>query len=489
MNRRAYLALLLCACLAFGSAVMAFAITGAQTRYWADDYCYTAVLRTDGFWRAQVSFYQHTSDRYSVIPLVGISEMFGPQAIRVWPAVAVLLAGASGVWALGLILTAAGTKFSLVERLFVVLIVLFFTLWQAPNLFQSLYWRSGMLTYFMPLIFLTFMAGLLVWLACREQLRGWGVPLIVLLAFMTGGFSETTAALQAGSLGLVIAAGLVVARWGSAAARGFARRLAGWAGWALLGTLAAMLVLYFSPSNQLRLVHMPEPAPLPVLIGLSLRYALDFMVDTVKTQPLPTLLSGLSFLALSLAYHAARWPGYGAVFYHPRHAARMLLLSVAVTYLLIVCVCAPSVYVEVAYPEPRALIAGRLVMVLGLAAGGWASGKLLLALISRFGADRLKGGLVLAGALVLLGLLSLYPLRSASLILQKDLPYYQARAAGWDDRDSQIRAAIAQGQRSLEVPALDSIAGLMELTSNPRVFPNTCTAAAYGLDSLTGVIE
>lgn len=488
-----YLITLTFAILAFGLALLAFAYSGSFTRYWADDYCYNAVLRSDGFWRAQVSFYQHTSDRYSVIPLVGISELFGPQAIRLWPAVGLLLGAVALVWSLGKAARFFGGQLGLAERLLITFSALFFTFWQAPNLFQSLYWRTGMLTYWMPLALNLLLVGLILDWTWRRELKRWVLPAIFLLAFFAGGFSETTTALQAGGLGLALAGALTVERgWlplggerrkgaQGAAARVAMRRLLLLLGVGLLSTLLAMVALFLSPSNALRLVHMPEPAPLPVLVGLSLRYAFDFAVDTVSSQPLPTLVSMLLPLALSLAYQAAC---LGAP--NPRRSATGLALSLAVAYLLIVCVCAPSVYVEVAYPEPRALIAARLVMVLGLAAAGWLAGQLLYYLLRRV---NFLPAVVLTGALALLVLASLYPLRAAWTIWRQDVPQYRQRAVEWDARHREILTRVEQGEQAIQVRALDSIAGLMELTDNPRRFPNNCAAGAYGLSEITGTVD
>lgn len=466
----------------FGIALALYAYTGTFTRYWADDYCYNATLRVDGFWLGQLRFYQHTSDRYSVIPLVGLSEIFGKQAIRFWPAAALLLALPSLTWLLKQLGRVFGAELSLLECLLLSAIILFFTLWQSPNLFQSFYWRTGMLTYFMPLICLCLLGGLVLRQILAVRASFWELGAVILLSFFAGGFSETTAAMQAGAAGLALV--LTIALWWQArrancqtAAHRSALILLGSA---LVGTLLAMVALFVSPSNQLRLVHMPEPAGLPTLLRYSFQFGLDFLRDTLSSQPLPTFVSLLAPFALALAWYVRqdRYP-------NPLRALIFLAGVWTAAYLLVVAVCAPSVYVEVAYPEMRALIAARFAMVLGLAATGWLFGALAMSVSQRL---RISAAWVLLGALLLFAAAALYPLRSVRTTLSTDLPYYQQRAAGWDARDQQVRALIAQGQSRLELPALDSIGGLMDLQTDPGRFPNHCFAGAYGLEQVTGLI-
>ena len=303
--------------LTFGLALLFYALTGFQARYWADDYCYNTVLQADGFWQAQSSFYRHTSDRFSVIPLVGVSEIFGSQAIRFWPVVSILLALAGLTWTIQQAAICGGWKISTAWRLLLAEVILFFTFWQAPNLFQILYWRTGMLTYFMPLVFNIFLTGWILknarqWdlLPGRPALKTsiWPLGITFLLAFFGAGFSETNAALQAGMLGLALAYTLILL-WrerkrlhAGGQFRSQARSYLPFLISALIATVLAMAVLVISPSNQLRLVHMPKPAGLPVLLVYSLRFGWDFLQDTLATQWLPTLLSIFTAFALGFSW-------------------------------------------------------------------------------------------------------------------------------------------------------------------------------------------
>ena len=87
----------------------------------------------------------------------------------------------------------------------------FFAILQAPNRFQTFYWRSAMATHFAPLVYLTAFAALLLMLIRRNESRYpavWIGFLCLIIAFFGGGFSEPPDAV------LVIASALALASVG-----------------------------------------------------------------------------------------------------------------------------------------------------------------------------------------------------------------------------------------------------------------------------------
>jgi hypothetical protein len=65
------------------------------------------------------------------------------------------------------------------------------------------------------------------------------------------------------------------------------------------------------------------------------------------------------------------------------------------------------------------------------------------------------------------------------------IPEYRERALLWDQRDEYIRTASYEGIVDVEVKALDSFGGLMELGSDPKLWVNRCAAVFYGINSIT----
>src|SRR5690606_24061556 len=87
------------------------------------------------------------------------------------------------------------------------LLLVFGTLESTPDLGQSLYWQTGMVTYLLPLVILTGYAGWLVRLALRQD--DFRLPRLALLPaglapFVAGGFSETYAVFQVALLAAAV---------------------------------------------------------------------------------------------------------------------------------------------------------------------------------------------------------------------------------------------------------------------------------------------
>jgi len=70
--------------------------------------------------------------------------------------------------------------------------ILFFTFYLSGNLYQILYWLSGMQTYLTPMVLNTLIFGRLAALAHTTSIKTRHFIEIALLGLIAGGFSETT---------------------------------------------------------------------------------------------------------------------------------------------------------------------------------------------------------------------------------------------------------------------------------------------------------
>ena len=465
-------------CGVFALGLGVFLYTGTLIRYLADDYCFSAVLKTDGFWGAQASFYINTSSRFPVMFLISLSEFFGPLAIRLLPGVTLVL------WTGGLFALFDQVRQRLngsLPRLVSVLgalMVVFFAVYLAPNRLQSIYWRSGMLTYTFPLVVGAWLAAFLVnrsaslsRIASPAGLAG--AVAALLLAFVAGGFSETYSAVQVGALGLALA-GCVF--W----LRGEKRKKSGvLLAAAMAGALAGMLVLVLSPANRGRMAVMPATPPLPKLVGMSLFFAWDFTRDTFGGYWLPVgVFLAASFL---IGISGARWLEPGGASFRWRPVLTALAAIPLAAYLLVVCCVAPTAFGESAPPEGRAWIIARFTLL--LASFAW-WGLLGWAVARRWG-RLLPSWLGLAAAVGML-LLWGYSLR-AVWISAGEIPKSLAWAQAWDRRDALIRSGAQQGQRIFEVDALDSRNGVMELGDQDDLWVNGCAQVFYGVDKIKAI--
>lgn len=474
--------------LVFAASLGLFAWAGFSTRYWADDYCYGAWVRFYGLPGAVLDWYQTSGNRLSTLVAVALGESFGMNAIRWVPLTVLALMVAAWVMCLGQLARLAGLDSTAPgSRVWLALVQVYFLVLLAPDRLQTIYWRMGTLHYTLPLALLLFNLALLVW--AWRRLDRWLWPVVGLsglLAFFAAGFSETYAALQAGVYGtmLLAAAWMGWASLRSAPAKSRSPfRLLPLTGAPLAGTLLMMAVMALAPANAWRQAVMPPPDNLLLVIPYALRYALDFIIASLASRPVPYAVYGLGMAALAiLLCGAGQLPRL-----QPKTAGFGLAISLLATYGLVVCSFAPSAYAGLLYPAARAQMPAAFILLAGLGAAAGLGAVLLAGLVQR-GTQRLapvRGARMAGGvALLLLAAISLYPLRQASIPLNERAGL-AARAERWDTRDAQIRAALAAGVREVRVQQVDVVQSLEDLAPEPSNWINACAALYYQASSIS----
>jgi hypothetical protein len=450
-------------CLAFAIPMAAYTYMGSFMRIIGDDYCYAAVLRQFGFWMTQwqsfVAISGYNGNRYSLNLFSALVGLFGPKANAVLPGLALLawLAGLVWTWRNGTRLANLCTL--PLSRLLVAEVLVFFTLLQAPDLDQALYWRTGMLTYLAPVIIGSILLGLILWQANHPRVQVTLLGATFLLALISAGFSEVGAVAHITGLTCLLA-------WGGYEAWRNGRmvppnsapsaRLIVPACCALAGSLVALLLLAISPSTHLRMQAMSPHASLLSTVQIALYSARIFIVSvTIKRMMLSNLL--LFCFALASGVLQADWAARSG---NPRlilSAGRWLLglAGIVTTCLLIVIACMlPNAYVQSGYPELRALIIPRFVLVASTAGSGWLIGWFIHSRLARRPRLVSQAASLLAGLILATAVLS--PIHATSPILSR-VPLFTKWAHLWDQRDQEIRYAASYNQGSLQVMELDHI--------------------------------
>ena len=243
-----------------------------------------------------------------------------------------------------------------------------------------------------------------------------------------------------------------------------------------------MIVLYVSPPNAIRRANLPPPPDLFTLANLSLRYALDFIRGSFEALPLPSVYTLFFCVVFALNFPLIRDE-------ETPLRSRCVLLGVLATtivvYALVFSVMIPFVYTQRAYPEPRALIASRYVMVLGLTVIGLILGFWGRRLFAR----RRFRAMIVVGSVLCLGILALYPLRATKNVIS-EWPRYQKWSQFWDARDREIRDAKESGVQDIEVVQIDHIIPRVgELSPDPGFWYNGCAAEYYGVDSISASLS
>lgn len=450
------------------AALSLYAYLGMFIRPLGDDYCISARLIGYNVFLASLIKYLTISNRFSNQFVAWFSDLFGPRGVAVLAVTALLL------WLLGLTWLLAETARTFKVRwdawtgLLLAEIIILVSYYTAPNLFQSAYWRPGLMTYFVPLVCYAFIfAGLLrgIRLAAakpNDRVSAWLIMVMFWAAFFTGGLSETAGALHISMLGIVLGANFL---WNHTPTRRAALVLLTAT---LAGAVVAMFAMLITPANAIRLSGAPVPS-LPEAILRSFIYAAQFFAEVVRLLHIPLGFTFVSGALLAYLYSNA------TAISLPRRSWLGLFLLPVLAYLLTAAAFAPSAYGQ-SYPVERVRFPAHVL----LSASALTWGGLFGFLASRLSLPRWTTALA-TFALLIAALYPLWTIRNNAGLI----PEYQSRAAQWDARDASIRALAASGERDLIIWSLPGMAGVNDLNAHPRHWINYCAAIYYGVDTIS----
>ena len=445
-----------------------FTIQGFTTRYWADDYCLSGIIREYGFIHGLIEFYSTISNRFSAFIFSGFNELFGENAIKVISPLVIIFLGFILYRLFNELLSKYHIEQSKKISVLFSQILLFFVLLLAPNIHQSVYWRSGLSHYFLPIPIFLYLLLIIFFSKKTEKKDLYNEILLFFISFFTAGLSESYAALQMGAFGIALLFVLFIDKNIYRKCRLFLL------GFALMGTAAAMGVMIVSPGNTLRLDTLQQASDIFSIMSISTTSAINFIILSIRGLWLPF---GIMFgLFVLITYYFVRPSGYEIqtsvlfIFF--------FLISV-VAFALIICICAPTAYGMMAFPEQRVLMLAQFVLICGISMEGVFLGLLFQKFLYTYQRIRLA-------CLLLILIFYMYPLSTLD-VRQSDLRYYLNRAALWDKRNAEINDQIAKGKINLSVSALDSFAEIAELRDDAGYWVNQCAAKYYEVESISAV--
>ncbi|MBA4384797.1 MAG: hypothetical protein C0410_08680 [Anaerolinea sp.] len=518
------------------SGLVAILLIGSTSRYMQDDYCYAALLRGN-FWQQQVNAYLHettfSGNRFSLTFFMGISELFGPTATRYVPAF-MLLAWLDSLYFFIRQLPWLNHQdwVNRLEAFIVAEVLVLFTLGMAPNWVQVYFWRAGMFPYLAPLVTGSLLMALLAKSLPMGKYRWIWLTLVLITAFLTGGFSEIAVVAELAILGLGLCIMLLYKKGRKALILPF--------GLAILGCVAAMALIVLSPMNMLRLQRSySESTPILQTLINSFQGGLTFYLATLYR-------STLYYISALLIFTLLGWGINKRLDTSALPLKRLLLMAgglILAAYLVTSAAMAPGFYAENSYPSDRAQIVPRFISLLlalglGFLAGNacvgvkkrWLS-SILFALLGAAGllvialwfngmklqfhpptypemrewvrANQWISLVILVGSLLVsvlivwktgirlslsiwLVLLGIPALIMGARFLA-EYPLMQQRAELWDGRDAVIRQQQAVGETQLVVPAMNSLTGILELSDYEGFWVNNCAALYYGVESISAV--
>src|SRR6266516_2733010 len=285
-------------------AIGLYGYLGIFSRYGSDDYCLSAFYFQKGnFVTWMIERYLRDTSRYTNILFIGlVDKLLGWYNVAILPGLMLALFVFGLYLFLNEIVQIVSLRWNRLVTLFIAALVVYFSVAQAPNLYEILYWRAGMTSHFAPLVFLTFLGAFILHQIRAAEVRRpplWVLATYFIASFTLGGFSEPPTALLITVLVLGICAVWFLGR------PQFRRSSLSILACSLVGSLLALAVLALAPANALRLGNTPPG--LFELIFKTLQYPSLFIVDTFRSLPLPTLISitlpavlflGVSFLPL-----------------------------------------------------------------------------------------------------------------------------------------------------------------------------------------------
>jgi hypothetical protein len=447
-------------------------------RYSGDDYCYGAVLTTRGFWNAQTYSYLNQvpfhGNRFTLTLFSSIAGLFRPSFSGVLPGLAIVL-WVTGIFAtIKLLVKNLRGHLQNLEILLFSEFLVFITLYAAPDLPESLYWRSGMLPYLAPLIMNLFLIGLISKYRSQGHLSNYSLIAIALFAIIAAGFSETAAAMQLGYI-IFWLTSLIAQRNGE---RDHIKRNLKPIISAGVGTSISILMLIYSPSIQSELMDTMQSPKLLESLSLSAKASWDFIVGSGADLPLPHFVVLFFFTGFSILFSTRKQQDNIELASMVPTKGALILLA---TFGLIFFGMVPSVFIRSVIPNPRALIASRFVVVIAFAALGWLIGTSIYYYIKH--QTRLLS-LTRLGILVLFIPLWTYPIRAAYNTIP-NVVHFEKWATLWDLRDENIRTEKLRGVQDIEVMHLDKVIfWVAELAPDPDTWYNICAANYYGVESI-----
>ena len=424
----------------FLAGVSLFAYLGYYNRTWADDWCYNADFKNLGFIetvRGYAYNVTYTPSRYSVTIFAGLIQAFDILGLQLMTPLTIVFWVAGMAYLFYNLASIAGHRLSKLLVVLVASTIVYFSIYLSPHIYQSLYWRTGMLTYTTPLVFLSWIFVFIMEQSKREKPSFVWTASIFVMALLGGGFSEASCTVLVSTLGVyTLLAGVGYRRNQPWAVRTFIPALL-----ALVGALLAMALLVFAPTTQIRKERYGAPAGLMELAVLLYQFTYAFFVLSIKDYQnimliLISIFSGFLFFPSQLKFEKP---------------LRILLLAAIVGLLAVFLVAAslaPSAYVEKGLPADRTIIVPRFIAVSGFVLAGWLTG---LALRGIFISKRLE-------TLVIILLLTSYasPLYSLKVTAEK-IPIYAQRAQAWDSRESAIQTAFSNNEEHVDVFSIDGL--------------------------------
>ena len=466
--------------IAFGSILIGLGLMvylGFYNRYWSDDWCYERDLEHLGvkqtlagyFFTGEDAIRGYSTNRYGLTFITSILYLAGLTGVQLLPAIIIL--SLTGIIYLNTNWIAGRINFSHLSLLLACLFFVYYLLYFSPHRFQILYWRAGI--HYTATIISTLLLFAVIRFRVMSNANKTAINILAAtLAFIGGGLSEIGCVFMVTLFAIVMLIAFYVRKQGYE----WGEKILPVIRIILASLLISMLFLILSPSNDRYRVHTDNPIPIFLMPVKALQFSIAFVIDSLKSLPLPHLMLFLFFFAL--AYITLADQEHRVL--TARKTLWICLYLVLLVFILITAIQFPTTYFYGSPPDARGQSLSRFSMfaglaMIGLVVGGWISLN--------------KNPWLRIFSVSLILVVSLYTLRLIR-INYDELPGFIQRAQVWDARDQMIRQAVLAGQSRIEVPVIDT--GQIETRDIIRSidmdeWTSNCATAYYGAEAFLAI--
>jgi len=457
-----------------------FSYLGYFTRFWQDDWCYNADFQRLGLIGTLKGYNYITtyaSNRFSLTLFSGFLYYLGVVGVQILPTIVIVGLFGTNYWFLINCQKIFNRQYSKIFTLIIAMSLVFFTIYIAPDRFQSFYWRSAILPYTFPLIFFILLTASITGRIINQSKKNkWFLPTIVIISFLGSGFSEAGGAFFFTGLSILL---LLIYWQKTFFPKHIFRELITNIGLGLLSSLSALILMIISPANTPRQISYSEPSSFIETITLSIKFGINFIIDSLQSYPLPHLV--FFILILSASFLVSTQNDIRAKSFIS--FVIKLLVVLVITTSLIIALQAPSAYIEGNPPADRTLVISRWILLFEFSAIAW--------LIADYMAVLLKNKVLNIIMFIFLAFSCFYLLRAIYQTYEFHQPRFEKIASVWDERDESIRSQKIDGIEIIHVRAIDSQylgGGVLELYPEPN-WVNLCAADYYQVKEIRATLD
>lgn len=461
-------------------ALGSLAYLGVFTRWHADDFCIAASARQ----MDAVTFFNHWysgwTGRFVYIPVAGLLALGGPQLAGWLPVLTTMLWVWVIYWTLKVLFENDHWQYPKLMAIFLSAFFLVVLYSSTPNLFQSLFWKDGLINYGFPLIGMTISIGWLLrlWFRPNTKRIGWlSLILTFFLALFSGGFSEIFATVQI-AFYLILRLNVL---FFSDTVRKNHFQLAVIAG--LIGSVSAYVILLSAPGNLVRGDLIAVRPELVRLITFTFRNTFvilgKFLLQTSLWAAAAVFIPFMIGFARILEPDEQISRDEKRQLWQEKWFKGILQLLFA-AFLLTLAACAPVVYMLNAYPDERSIIIPLYFIILALmCSSGLLGYGFRHSWVWKNKTDSCLKGYIVPAYLLIICVITV-------IKVWQQVPDFRDYAARWDKRHQELMVIAARSKESVEVFGLENRFGISDLKEDEDYWVNRCMADYYGFSAIVG---